>query len=300
MAVDGRCSAVSSASDEPLIGTASGVRGWVLVEQTGAWGAEALTESRLPAPVAVELAARAARHRLRVLLLRRPDGRNTATHNVFLAWSGRRGWWIEQRVVEEVEELLEFDLAPLGRGERVGFGELREKPLYLVCTNGRHDPCCAQLGRPVARALLRPGDDSVWECSHVGGDRFAGNLVCLPHGLYFGRLSPEQAGRVVTAYEGGRLELENYRGRAGEPFAVQAAEYFVRRQHGILGVDDLVADGHRHVSPEVVEVGFNGRHGRRYEVRVGIDAASGARPLTCGAVSRETPPTYALLDLRAT
>jgi len=172
--------------------------------------------------------------------------------------------------------------------------------LYLVCTNGRHDPCCAQLGRPVARALLRPGDDAVWECSHVGGDRFAGNLVCLPHGLYFGRLGPEQAGRVVAGYEDGRLELVNYRGRAGEPFAVQAAEYFVRREHGILGVDDLVANGHLHSSPQVVEVGFNGRHGRRFEVRVGIAAAGEARPLTCGAVSQETPPTYSLLDLRST
>ncbi len=300
MAVDGRCSSVSSSSDESLIGTASGVRGWVLIEQSGAWGAEALTESRLPADVASELAARAARHRLRVLLLRRPDGRNTATNNVFLAWSGRRAQWIEHAVVPEVKALLEFDLAPLGRGERVGFGELRTRPLYLVCTNGRHDPCCAQLGRPVARALLRPGDDSVWECSHVGGDRFAGNLVCLPHGLYFGRLSPEQAGSVVAAYEEGRLELGNYRGRAGEPFAVQAAEYFVRREHGILGVDDLVANGHRRTSPQVVEVGFNGRHGARFEVRVGVGPARTARPLTCGAVSQETPPTYALLGLRAT
>ena len=27
---------------------------------------------------------------------------------------------------------------------------------------------------------------------HVGGDRFAGNLVCLPEGLYFGRVGPEE------------------------------------------------------------------------------------------------------------
>ena len=280
--------------------TASGVRGWVLIEQPGPWGAEALTQSRLPAPVAGELQARAARHRLRVLLLRRPDGRQTATHNVFLAWSGRRTQWIEHRVVSEVEELLEFDLAPLERGDRVGFGELRAAPLHLVCTNGRHDPCCAQLGRPVARALVRPGDDSVWECSHVGGDRFAGNLVCLPHGLYFGRLGPTQAARVVARYEQGLVDLDHYRGRAGEPFAVQAAEYFVRREHGILGVDDLVSNGHRHQSHHVVEVGFNGRHGRRFEVRVGVGSLPPARPLTCGAVNQETPPTYALLDLRAT
>ena len=290
---------MSGSHDESLVATASVVRGWVLIEQPGAWGAEALTQSRLPAPVAEKLQALAALHHLRVLLLRRPDGRDSSTRNVFLAWSGRRSQWIEHRVVSQAEELLELDLAPLAEGRRLGFGELRGRPLYLVCTNGRHDPCCAQLGRPVARALLRGGDDSVWECSHVGGDRFAGNLVCLPHGLYFGRLGPEDARRVVERYERGGVELDHYRGRAGEPFVVQAAEYFLRREQGIVGVDDLVSNGHRHASPHVVDVRFNGRHGRRYEVRVGVGASAPSRPLTCGAVTEETPPSYALLELRS-
>lgn len=299
MAIE-RCSSVSSSHDESLVATASVVRGWVLIEQPGAWGAEALTQSRVPTAAAEELRSRAALHHLRVLLLRRPDGRDSPTRNVFLAWSGRRSRWIEHRVVSEVEELLEFDLAPLAEGRRVGFGELRGRPLYLVCTNGRHDPCCARLGRPVARALLRDGDDSVWECSHVGGDRFAGNLVCLPHGLYFGRLGPEDARRVVERYERGGVELDHYRGRAGEPFVVQAAEYFLRREEGIVGVDDLVSNGHRHSSAHVVDVRFNGRHGRRFEVRVGVGASTPSRPLTCGAVTEETPPSYALLELRST
>jgi hypothetical protein len=294
-----RCSSTSRTSDEPLVATASVVRGWVLIEQSGAWGADAVTQSRLPAPVARELVERAERHGLRVLLLRRPDGRDGTTHNIFLAWSGRRSQWIEHRSVSEVEELLEFDLAPLAEGGRVGFGELRGRPLYLICTNGRHDPCCAQLGRPVARALLRDGDDSVWECSHVGGDRFAGNLVCLPHGLYFGRLGPGEARRVVDRYERGGVELDHYRGRAGEPFVVQAAEYFLRREHGIVGVDDLVASGVRRSSPHVAEVRFNGRHGRRFEVRVGVGTVDSPRPLTCGATSEETPPVYALLGVRS-
>ncbi len=294
-----RCSSVSCSADEPLVATASVVRGWVLIEQPGAWGTDAVTQSRLPAPVAEELVAQAARHNLRVLLLRRPDGRNSPTRNIFLAWSGRRTQWIEQRVVSQVEELLEVDLAPLADGTRVGFGELRERPLYLVCTNGRHDPCCAQLGRPVARALLRDGDDSVWECSHVGGDRFAGNLVCLPHGLYFGRLGPADAQRVVAGYERGGLELDHYRGRAGEPFPVQAAEYFVRRREDLRGVDDVASSGWRKLRPGVVEVVLSGPAGRTFRVTVEVSPSADGRTLTCAALGAERPPTFSLLAFQA-
>src|SRR4030095_3916880 len=40
------CAPLSRALEEPLHGTASVVRGWVLLEQPGPWGVEAGTESR--------------------------------------------------------------------------------------------------------------------------------------------------------------------------------------------------------------------------------------------------------------
>jgi hypothetical protein len=85
------------------------------------------------------------------------------------------------------------------------------EPLYLVCTNGRHDPCCAEYGRPVARPSTELVGERVWECSHVGGDRFAGNLVCLPDGVFYGHLDPATALRAVAAHEGAVL-LEHWRG----------------------------------------------------------------------------------------
>ena len=41
------CATLSRALAEPLYGTASRVRGWVLLEQPGPWGREAVLESRL-------------------------------------------------------------------------------------------------------------------------------------------------------------------------------------------------------------------------------------------------------------
>ncbi len=170
-----------------------------------------------------------------------------------------------------------------------------------MCTNGRHDPCCANLGRPVARALQQgSAADSVWECSHFGGDRFAGNLVCLPHGLYFGRLDPHHAQDVVDGYERGAIDLEHYRGRAGEPFAAQAAEYFLRRHEGLVGVDDLARTALRRLPDDVVEVRFALRSAGSYDVRVRVEAADDARPLSCHATGDERPPAYSLLEMNRT
>lgn len=273
------------------------VRNWVLVEHPGAWGPDALFESGLPDHLAEGLATLARRHRFRVLLLRRPLRPTDAARRCFVAHSGRHRRWIEERTVQDLDELLAVDFSPLREGRPVGFGTPRGAPLYLVCTNGRHDQCCANLGRPVARTLHARADGAVWESSHYGGDRFAANLVCLPHGLYFGRLSPEDANRVVDAYERGAVDLENYRGRAGEPFSAQAAEFFLRRQEGLLGVDDLVVTGVRRGADGVVGVGFEVPGGRAYDVSVRVEPAAEPRPLSCGAVTEARPPTYSLVGV---
>jgi hypothetical protein len=81
--------------------------------------------------------------------------------------------------------------------------------------------------------------DETWESSHVGGDRFAANLVCLPHGLHYGHVQPNEAARLVERYEAGAVDLAHLRGRASSSMGVQAAEWFARRQTGILGLDEL-------------------------------------------------------------
>ncbi|HEX3623192.1 MAG TPA: sucrase ferredoxin [Acidimicrobiales bacterium] len=292
------CSAISLAMSEPLQATASQVRNWVLLEHPGAWGPAALRQSSLPEHISSGLARLARTHGFRVLLIRRPERPRDAARQCYVAHSGVRARWIEERVVADVEELLAVDFSPLREGRRVGFGIVRSDPLYLVCTNGRHDPCCANLGRPVARALHGRTSGAVWESSHYGGDRFAGNLVCLPHGLYYGRLTPGDAQRVADDYERGLLDLDHYRGRAGEPFAAQAAEFFVRRQEGLLGVDDLRTTAFRRLAGGMVEVELEGPRGRRFEVRVRVRPADEARLLACRGPGEERPPSYALVELR--
>lgn len=291
------CATVALANDEPMFATASLVRSWLVLEQPGTWGADALRQSGLAPAVSQTLRSLPPEMGLRVLLVRRPDPFLTGAPHCFAAHSAARVPWIEQRVLARPEDVLGVDLDALAGGLRPGFGDLRRKPLYLVCTNSRHDQCCGRLGRPVARALAAVDPESVWECSHMGGERFAGNLVCLPHGLYFGRLDPARALEVMAAYEEGVIDLEHYRGRAGEPFAVQAADHYAREALGLRGVDDVVHVRHRRAGPGVVDVELAGPGSERIDVRVGVHRVEQARQLTCRSADPGHPRAYSLLGL---
>jgi hypothetical protein len=127
-------------------------------------------------------------------------------------------------------------------------GVRAERPVYLVCTHGGHDACCALRGRPLARAMPAPGPADVWECSHLGGDRFAANVVVLPHGFYYGQV-PGDGAELVRAHERGQVALPWLRGRAGVPPAGQAAQHHARAAMGLLGLDALPVTGIEQVTP---------------------------------------------------
>jgi hypothetical protein len=138
--------------------------------------------------------------------------------------------------LERYDDLLELDVMSAGTAV--------EHPLFLVCTHGKHDRCCAVYGRPLYDSVRELVDDEwVWQSTHVGGDRFAGNLVALPDGVYYGRVDAGQASQVIEAALDGRVDLPHYRGRSCHAFPAQAAERAVRDETGLLGVFDVSVRG---------------------------------------------------------
>jgi hypothetical protein len=291
-----RCAEESRVRGEDQVGTASFVRRWLLVEQPGAWGYDAVTTSELPADVAGPLVAAARAAGVRVLLVRRPRRSRRSKRRVFLADSGPEQPWLRQASVSDPADLARLDVGSVFDAGGEGFGRRAPGPTFLVCTHGRHDPCCADRGRPLVRALVAAGVRRVWESSHLGGDRFAGNLVCLPHGLYFGQVEPDEAAAVVGAYRAGEIALERYRGRSCHPMVVQAAEVLARRELGLRGIDELVPSARRRLAPGDVEVGLRAADGRTWLARVRTTPDPDPRPLTC-RTDPATPPRYALVSL---
>ncbi len=292
------CATLSRALEEPQFGTASRVRGWVLLEQPGPWGREAVLESQLDRDLARALHRAAEAARVRLLLIRR-SGRRRPGQSItcFLAHTSRRDRWLERRRLDDPAELLELDMAKVTAGERPGFGDPVGEPVYLVCTNGRHDRCCATYGRPLALALAERHGDLVWESSHVGGDRFAGNLVCLPSGHYFGRVGPAEADRVLGLHRKGVIDLDHYRGCCIDPPTVQAAEWFARRATGLLGIDDLDLLGRERLEAGVEAVRFRLAGGGTVRVLLRAGRVDDPRPLTCHSARPESPLRFTLLEL---
>src|SRR3954470_24535650 len=227
-----RCSVQAMERGDSAIATASPVQRWLLIEQPGPWGRDALLQSRFDADVAPLLAERAAREDVRVLLIRRPGDR--------LADSGRRWAYVDSRTGREGLwwSVRSADADLLTAPWDGSVGEPAQGLTYLVCAHGGHDACCALRGRPLARAMPVPGPAGVWECSHLGGDRFAANVLVLPYGFYYGQV-PGDGSDLVAAHGRGQVALPWLRGRAGVPPPGQAAQHFARGELGLFGIDDL-------------------------------------------------------------
>jgi hypothetical protein len=293
------CAARSAWGGEALFATAGHTRGWLVVEWPGTWGRDPLRAPNADREVAAVLADRTAELGLRLTLVRRHDRDPRSGRQVYLVWTGPGGPWAEETVLGGLEGLLEADLCALAQGRRPGFGRPLHDPVFLVCTHGRKDPCCARFGRPTFQALSTALQGGVWESTHVGGDRFAANLVCLPHGLYFGRVGPSEALRIANAYREGRIELDHYRGRPCFPAPIQAADYHVRRYEGLAGVEALRPERHRRVGPDRHEVVLRSAD-HRYHVQLVVEAADESRALVCGAPESARPRSWRLTDLRRT
>jgi hypothetical protein len=273
------CSDASLDVAEPLSATASRIDHWLLVEYRGLWAPNALRGSGLSDQVKASLREQCrARPHTRLLFIRRPDRRGRPELRAYAATSIAGSESLRRVAFSEYDDLRDLDL--------VRAGEPVTHPLFLVCTHGKHDPCCARKGRPVFEALAELVDDEwAWQTTHIGGDRFAGNVVTLPHGLYYGRVEREDAVRLVDDQLSGRVLVDRYRGRSIHPFAVQAVEQTLRQEHDLAAIDALRLE--QVAGARVVFASDARTYERAVEEHPG-DLAF----LTCNATEERRPPRY--------
>lgn len=95
---------------------------------------------------------------------------------------------------------------------------------FFVCVHGERDPRCGRCGPSILHALQdhlsRQSLTKRWHvypCSHVGGHRYAGNLLVYPGGYWYGYVTPQAVEEIVHCTLENRFFEPLFRGQMSSP-----------------------------------------------------------------------------------
>lgn len=296
------CAVEARESGEQIFGTAAdSTTVWLILEYPYAWGAQALAESALPDAVKTRLAEwTQSIPGARIQLIKQDSVSGTTpslvTHiphraiTFFVAVTREAEQRVYRFALDSYADLLELDVPALAEHEPDArfAAHHHAEPVYLVCTNGRRDRCCAKWGLPFYQAMCEHVGDAVWQTTHTGGHRFAATMICFPQGVFYGWLTPEDAPTLVDAHARGDIfRLDRYRGRSCYPRAVQAADYYLRNHYAESGLDPWRLLGAESSGASEWIVTFRAAdNGDAHQLRVSERPVDRPLPQSCGKAAK--------------
>ena len=224
------CSDLCLAAGEPMLGTAVEVDVWLLLEYKTAWKPKALEDNDLALRTRDWLdrtlaAVAESGRKARAQFIRRPE-LDTDETTLFI---GEEGTLKRFRSLG-YDELQGLEL------DSPRFEEVPETH-YFVCTNGQRDLCCARYGLPAYAELRALVGSRAWQTTHLGGHRFAPNVLVLSQGAIYGRVFPEKVADFVETIEAGALSTDHLRGRSAYSPEAQVAEALLDGPGTLRSVD---------------------------------------------------------------
>ncbi|MCG8588206.1 MAG: hypothetical protein MJE66_02870 [Proteobacteria bacterium] len=292
------CATESRARSESMVGSVGFFDVWVLVSTRAR---SALELRGLLPPVYLRRNAEDYQRRVqtgrggcaRTIGIRTPGhGVSTDGIAVYVAVPARRE--LVRIRLPELEALGGLDLDAYRHGEPDRPHERLEGLRLGVCTDGKVDPCCAREGMGLYRRLEAQVGDAAWRVTHLGGCRFASNLIAFPHGVQYGRVRAADVERLVDATRRDEIVPDLYRGRVLLDADANAAEAMLRRARGAWGVGDFEPLEDRDAASHA----FRDRAGRVWRVRLRKRTGPVAR-LTCRAAEASVTSDYECLSIEA-
>lgn len=218
------CSLASMSGDETLFGTAPNYKIWVLIEYRLPWRNKAVTDNELSENQQAHLSALMEKNPdLQILFIKRKANSHPSI-NIFIARLGIQSTF-SKITLTSYEDVLNISTEQIinGHPDEILINETH----FFVCTNGTRDVCCSKFGLPVYQSLNETAGENAWQCSHIGGHRFAPTMLVFPAGIALGRVQPGDIPGVIQTINSGELPLAHLRGRLDYPGVVQAAEYLI-------------------------------------------------------------------------
>ena len=224
-----RCSLTARAAGIPLAGTAPQTPAWLVIEQRIPWAARALESERLDDHLRSLLVGVPAT----VLLARRQGAAGPERYWYSVAASSGL-------ISGYVSELV--DVLSAGSPLATMASTLPVDPVLFVCANSKRDVCCAIESKPLLAQLSDRAD--VWQCTHIGGHRFAPTALLLPTALVYGRLTAHNAATVLDFAERGEIVTTQARGCSWLTPLEQIADIHVRHRFDVKRAHELAYEVH--------------------------------------------------------
>lgn len=206
-------------SEEPLAGTVKYHRRHLFVcTEERDWPARIETGGGLLQALSETLAAPAEGHSLAVKLTACQQGSGDRAGDLLLFPEQLRYRGVEEADLPALAEHLRR-----GNGTGASFHPLPLPGTHIfVCVHDRRDPRCGRCGPPLLEAfqeeLPRHGLHNVTlrPTSHVGGHRFAANVIIYPGGDWYGRVLPRHVPELIDRHlKEGQILAHLWRGRLG-------------------------------------------------------------------------------------
>jgi hypothetical protein len=254
------CSDCSRQVGEQLFGTAPRTDVWLLLEYVGTWGNKALPESDLPQSIKDCVNGWLEHIPNTKFQFIKHVGQERDGIAFFVALSSETDPYMYQFRLESYDDLLSLDVSTVIERSPAFEMRRRDTPIYIVCTNGKRDAACAQYGPPVFREFVNEVGDAVWQCTHIGGHRFAATFACLPEGVCYGHVDADDVTSIIGQHQRGEIVVAKTRGRSCYDAPVQAADYYLRGITGIREITRLRLASVTQVGDEEWRVRFHALH----------------------------------------
>ncbi|HZM80383.1 MAG TPA: sucrase ferredoxin [Candidatus Limnocylindrales bacterium] len=292
------CAFLAGLHGDPLAATANETSAWLLLEHAGPWGKNALRDSDLDPSVVAEFERRLADTGARVQLMAPPVGERPQW--TYIASDPREGTpWLVRLPTAAPRDLLELDFGAVVAGRIPADADPVDEPLYVVCNNERSDPCCGRAGPPVHAAAQRRLGARCRATTHLGGHKYAANMIVYPYASNYGRLGPVSVLDVIDATEAGQIHLGQYRGRPAYTIPEQAAEHMLRETQALTGLADVrLATPAVDLGDECHRAGFTVNDGKRYDVVVRGTKRGPARLQSCTDTKPGVPVVWSLETIK--
>lgn len=252
-----------------MLGSAPTANIWLMLEYAGKWGKKAFEESALPTEFKTAFGQKINEIGNSRLLFVKQENPAPEALSFFIALPKEYPPALLRIQFTDYEELLKLDLNEIIANPEAFASYHSKQAIFLVCTNGLRDKCCARNGVPAFRQLSQAFNSEIWQSSHHGGHRFSANMLYMPYGLSFGQIDMGDSVESVHAIKRGEIPLTHFRGRVSYPKLVQAGEALLLGEIGSQHTFDLKFDGENQFTEDSWELGFsNQSKDKKYKIRV--------------------------------